>query len=122
MWFRLALKLGMSVKRCQEEIDSAEFGQWISYYSIEPFGERHDDIRMGTLAALNANVNRLPGGKVYEPSDFMPWVSKPEAVVGVDKPTGNSEAARIFGIDLAALKSKGKKTIIFKNPGVERNG
>lgn len=121
MWFRLALKLGRTVSELQDSMSSAEFGEWVAYYSLEPFGERHDDIRMGTLAALNANLNRSPGGRVYLPEDFMPWVRKPVAVVE-DKPTGNSEAARIFGIDLASLKSKGKKTIVFKNPGVERNG
>lgn len=121
MWFRLALKLSCTVDELQDRMSSAEFGEWIAYYSLEPFGERHDDIRMGTLAALNANLNRSPGGRVYLPEDFMPWVRKPE-VVAEGSPSGESEAARIFGIDLAALKSSGKKTIVFKNPGVERDG
>ena len=32
MWFRLALSLGMSVKRAKQEIDSHEFGYWMAYY------------------------------------------------------------------------------------------
>lgn len=39
MWFRLALSLGMSVKRAKQEIDSHEFCYWMAYYGSEPWGE-----------------------------------------------------------------------------------
>ena len=45
-------------------------------YEREPWGERMADLRMGTLAALTANLHRDAKRKKepYVPSDFAPWM------------------------------------------------
>lgn len=58
MWFRLALSLGMSVKRAKQEIDSHEFCYWMAYYGLEPWGETVADMRHGIAVATLANINR----------------------------------------------------------------
>lgn len=72
MWFRLALALGMSVKRAQQEIDSREFIEWIAYYLLEPFGPRRDDQRFGVVAATIGNVNRKKGAPAFKWDQFFP--------------------------------------------------
>ncbi|CAM2151210.1 Phage tail protein [Paraburkholderia tropica] len=55
---------------------SEEFTRWMEFEKIEPFGERLADLRMGTLAALLANLHRDTKRKrePYVPSDFAPWM------------------------------------------------
>lgn len=55
---------------------SEEFTRWKAFEKIEPFGERLADLRMGTLAALLANLHRDTKRKrePYVPSDFAPWM------------------------------------------------
>lgn len=119
MWFRLALKLGSTVAELQDRMTSAEFGEWIAYYSLEPFGEIHDDIRMGTVASVIANCNRPSNtSKAFAPLDFMPWV-KPDEVVKAPESAASraeGEAARIFGINLTEIKASGKKQFVIRNP------
>jgi len=58
-----------------------QFGLWIQYYTVEPFGEEREDYRIGTLIALTANINRDPKSKPdpFTPYDFMPYMRRPEA-------------------------------------------
>lgn len=104
----------MSVSRCQMEISSAEFGEWKAYFSLEPFGDRIEDIRMGTVAAVIANTNRGKDTPAYKPMQFVPWADEPQAEVSA--PTPEAVAARAFGINLAEMKASGKKTIVIRNP------
>lgn len=55
---------------------SEEFMYWMEMEQLEPFGERLADLRMGTLAALIANIHRDAKRKKepYVPSDFAPWM------------------------------------------------
>lgn len=65
----------MSVARCQREVSSAEFTEWMAFAEIEPFGSHYDDLRAGTIATMLANVNRNHE-KRREPwgaLDFIPW-------------------------------------------------
>jgi hypothetical protein len=39
-------------------VDSEEFGWWLAYYRLEPFGPRRDDERAGRIVAIMAEVNR----------------------------------------------------------------
>ena len=75
MWFRLALSLGMSVKRAKQEIDSHEFCYWMAYYGLEPWGEKVADMRHGIAVATLANINRNTEARPepYAPSEFIPW-------------------------------------------------
>jgi hypothetical protein len=115
MWFRLAKELGMSVARCQREVSSAEFGEWIAYYSIEPFGDRIDDLRAGTIASVIANIHRSKDTPPFKPLDLLPWVKadKPEAP---KQRTPEEIAASAFGINLAELKRNGTKRIVIQRP------
>ena len=61
----------MSVRRAQQEIDSAEFAEWMAFNSIEPFGEERADVRSAMICCLLANINRGKGKKAYKISDFM---------------------------------------------------
>lgn len=65
----------MSVRQAQREIDSAEFTEWLAYYSMEPFGEQIADIRHGIAVSTLANINRdsKQRKEAYEVSDFVPW-------------------------------------------------
>ena len=76
MWFRLALSLGMSVKRAKQEIDSHEFCYWMAYYGLEPWGETVADMRHGIAVATLANINRNTEARPepYLPADFIPWM------------------------------------------------
>jgi hypothetical protein len=95
-------------------MDSAEFGEWSAFYAIEPWGGRIDDLRMGTIAALTANVHRGIGVKAFKPDDFVSWTYSPPAPTYVKPP--EVVAMDAFGIDLAAAKKSGTKTIIIKRP------
>lgn len=113
MWFRLAKELGMSVARAQIEVSSAEFGEWIAFFSLEPFGDRIADLRAGEIASVIANVNRGKDTPPYKPLDFVPWVQVPETS---NAPPPEAIAASVFGVNLAELKKSGKKQIILRRP------
>ena len=57
-----------------ERMSSREFGEWMAFYSIEPFGEERSDLRAGVIASTIANANRDPKtrSKPFTPSEFMP--------------------------------------------------
>lgn len=112
MWFRLAKELGMSVRRTQAEVSSAEFGEWVAYFSIEPFGERIADLRAGTIASVIANVNRAPNTPPVSPSAFVSWGNEPKPT---QQPRSAEEvAASVFGVNLAELKKNGKRKIVLR--------
>jgi hypothetical protein len=93
-------------------MSSAEFGYWKAFYSLEPFGDRIDDIRMGTVASVVANVNRGKDTPAYKPMDFIPWAQEPEVEVEGNAPSAEALAVSVFGINLAEIKASGKKQII----------
>lgn len=53
---------------------SVQITEWLAFAQVEPFGEWRADLRMATLAALIANVNRNDKARPepYRPDDFMP--------------------------------------------------
>jgi hypothetical protein len=60
----------MSVRRCQSEIDSAEFSEWVALDQMDPIGEERADLRMGILAATMVNMKHHKANA--RPIDFMP--------------------------------------------------
>jgi hypothetical protein len=110
MWFRLAKELGMSVRRCQQEISSAEFGEWIAFYSIEPFGDRYADLRAGVVASTVANVNRGKDTPPFSPLSLIPWAQEPKD----DTPPPAEAVAAMFGVNLTEAKASGQKTFVIK--------
>lgn len=61
----------MSVRRAQQEIDSAEFAEWMAFYRLEPWGRDVEDRPAALVASTIANVNRSAKRKPYKIDDFM---------------------------------------------------
>jgi hypothetical protein len=53
------------------EMSSRDLAEWMAYSRIEPWGEERDDLRIGILASMIANMFREKGKKAYEPQDFI---------------------------------------------------
>lgn len=63
--------MGKPVAELRRLVSPREFGYWMAYYNIEPFGPLQDSHRAGTVAAVVANV--APGVKeVVVAEDFFP--------------------------------------------------
>lgn len=61
----------MTVAELGRRMSSAEFGDWIAYAEVEPFGPLHEDERAGVIAAVLANIYRKSGHKPFGPMDFF---------------------------------------------------
>ena len=79
MWFRLALELGRTVAELQRSMSAAEFGEWLAFYSIEPFGQIRDELRTGRVCASLYAVN----GDARRMSDFMFDPDRPSGETGL---------------------------------------
>ena len=53
-------------------MSSAEFGEWLAYYQLEPFGQDRADLPAAIISATIANVNRSEKQEPYSPADFLP--------------------------------------------------
>lgn len=62
-----------------ELLSSYETAEWIAYMNIEPFGQPHQDIVMGTISATVANANRdaKRRPRPYTALDFLPTRVRP---------------------------------------------
>lgn len=74
----------MSVKRCMQEVDAAEFVEWMLYFELEPFGEERADYRAAIIASTVANSQSVK--RRFTPKDFMPkWerrsASRPQQTI-----------------------------------------
>ncbi len=56
-------------------ITFAQFGEWMVYSNLEPFGEERADLRAGIIASTVANASGSTK-KTFKPSDFMPDFGK----------------------------------------------
>lgn len=61
----------MSVKRCQQEVDSAEFTEWQIFHAQEPIGQYRQDLGFAMLAAVISNRMRGDRETAHEVSEFM---------------------------------------------------
>jgi hypothetical protein len=97
----------MSVRHAQQEIDSAEFTDWIAFYELEKWGAPVEDMRTGSVLSMLANINRdrkvrpEPFGLL----DFVDWSS--------DRPVEH-EAEPILMDDAAAQTALLRATIFRK--------
>jgi len=57
----------MSVKRCQKEVDSREFAEWIAYNNSEHFTIDRTEYMLAILCSLTANLH----GKKTTYDDFL---------------------------------------------------
>ncbi len=101
------MALGMSVAEAQQRISSREFAEWVAYDRISPFGPERDDLRMGILASLIANVNRdaKKHPKPYKPADFIPEFAK-----GEKPPQTTEDHLKIIEMMNAAFGGKDERT------------
>jgi hypothetical protein len=100
----------MSVRRAQQEIDSAEFTEWMGYYQLEPFGELVADRRHGIAVQTFANANRDPKQRPqpFLEKDFIRWGELSELggqddeLILLEDPEAQSAliAAKIFGTSI----------------------
>jgi hypothetical protein len=122
-WFRLARELGMSVRRCMAEVDSAEFTEWLAYALEEPFGPAMDDVRLGTVAAAVYNVNRdtKKRREPYSASDVFAWMnrSKPENEIATFNDPAELKAAIRGSLFGARFKQRNQRDVQHgsKEPG-----
>ena len=72
----------MTVREMLARFDSKELSEWMAYYELNPFGTVRDDLQAGIIASTIANVNRGKSDKSFTPSDFMPYMDKPEQSEG----------------------------------------
>ena len=72
----------MTVRELLARIDSRELSEWMAYYEVNPFGSVRDDLQAGIVASTIANVNRGKNDKSFTPSDFMPYMDKPQQSEG----------------------------------------
>jgi hypothetical protein len=66
---RLGLALGKSLTEIRQ-MPIGEYESWKSFYLLEPFGWRNEELRTGALVATIVNVNRSRKDKVKSASDF----------------------------------------------------
>ena len=66
----LALALGKSLTEI-DRMPAHEVRRWQVFHSLFPFGDERADWRMGTVAAVIANVHRGKNSEPAKPSDFM---------------------------------------------------
>ena len=60
----------MSVKQCQNEIDSAEFSEWIAFNHTELFTTNRVEYMLAQLSALTVNMQSK--NKQFKAEDFLP--------------------------------------------------
>jgi hypothetical protein len=103
----------MSVKRCQREVDSAEFADWIAHRSIRRWGSDFEELRAGQVAATILNVNRdsKKRPRPYGAEDAFFWMKNPDEKPAIEidakgefnpKAQTNLLRAKLFGKSNAA--------------------
>ena len=68
----------MTVAELLDRMSSREFGEWMAFYEIEPFGEERADLRqaMTTSAVHNSIQAQAKHPKWTKPEDFMVFSEK----------------------------------------------
>ncbi len=72
------MQLGMSVRRAQEEINSAEFSEWMAFYNVEPFGVDRNDLPIAILGKRICDMWKAKGSPPFDIDYFLPNIGKPE--------------------------------------------
>ena len=83
----------MTVREMLGRMSSAEFTEWVAYYSIEPFGEFRRDLQAGIVASTLANIHgpRRP----LSPADFvLDFTRAAEEISPEDQERHDFEVAR----------------------------
>jgi len=78
---RLALALGCTLEELGARMTAEEFGLWLAFYDLDPFGDQRGDLQAGVVAAAIANYAgkvRSNGAGPASPTEFMPFLERPE--------------------------------------------
>ncbi|MDR5776624.1 MULTISPECIES: hypothetical protein [unclassified Caballeronia] len=112
---RIAMKLGMSVRRAKLEVSSAEFADWVALYEREPWGEHIEDLRVGALMSLLYNMSRAQDAPVASAAQFTPWSGWSRDSLKPRKRSAHEIVASMLGVDLEAAARSGMKRVIVRN-------
>ena len=77
-------------------MSAAEFAEWMAFDSLEPIGQRREDLRMAVLAALIANQWRGKDTEPYKPADMLkllPWWDEKRERAAVNAPQAHKQGA-----------------------------
>jgi hypothetical protein len=66
-----------------ENLDSAQFTEWMAYSRLEPFG--YQDQLLAQIACLLYNINRKEGADPIDISAFLPIEREEDPVVEQDE-------------------------------------
>ena len=79
--------------------------EWAAYFRIEPDADSRIDSLLAQQLAMLGNINRAEEKtEPFHPTDFMPWMDKPEKETPKDEPEPISQQDQ--EIRLKALFSK----------------
>ena len=101
-WHKLALALGMSVRRAQQEIDAREYASWVAYHRLDPFGNERADFHAALIAWTVASMMRSKG-PAPKFKDFSPAFAQ--------KPTAKMDPKHLFDMMLMKIVAMGGKVI-----------
>jgi hypothetical protein len=66
---KLALALGIpKVSALTDDLSASEFGNWLAFYELEPFGPEVDDVRHAQLMALMTTAH---GRRAWSVDEFL---------------------------------------------------
>lgn len=64
--------------RMLSQMTARQFGEWMEYYGVDPFGEQRADLRSAIVAATMNNRWRNKNEEPLQPLDFMPFHRPPQ--------------------------------------------
>lgn len=89
--------MGCTVRELENRLSSAEFAEWMAYYSLEPFGEARDDYRAGLIAATVANcAGAGKKNKPLQPTDFIHIYQQPKTMSVLDRKKEQQKQMAVF--------------------------
>jgi hypothetical protein len=88
--FRLALALGMTVKRLLSELDSRELTEWIAFDQVNPLPNSWKQTARlcRTVMAASGNYDRVPDENIFIPAMKKPTQAEAEMIAELKKLQG----------------------------------
>jgi hypothetical protein len=104
------LHLGCTVAHLEENLSAKEYGEWVEFFNLEPFGWEAQCYSSGIVAATIANVNRdaKKKPKPFEAIDFVPGAKR--TTKKIDPKALKAQLQLAHAGMLAGLKNKGRQT------------
>ena len=96
--------MGRTINELMSTMSAPEYGRWMAYYQVEPWGSERWDIQFAVLASVIANASAPKKSGQWTASDFMLFAGTPRKQTGDDMEalmmtmTAQREAAAIGGV------------------------